>query len=308
MNSPVSYELHDDIGVILIDNPPVNALSHAVRQGIQDAIREAQSDASKAVVILCEGRTFVAGADIKEFGKPPKDPWLPEMLAEVEASKKIVVAAIHGTALGGGFELCLASHYRCAVASAKVGLPEVKLGLLPGAGGTQRTPRLAGVKASLDLMTSGAPIGAESAEILGLIDRIVDGDLRESAIAYARELVGKGAKVRRTGELHAPDSDQPLFSEYRRQLEKKAHGQIAPQRIVDCVEAATILPFPEGMAKEREIFLELMAGSQSSGLRHIFFAEREGPRRSRTLARTRRFGMCKPSVSSARARWVPASL
>ena len=275
MSSPVSYELQNDIGVILIDNPPVNALSQAVRQGIQDAIRAAQDDDSKAVVILCEGRTFVAGADIKEFGKPPKDPWLPELHAEVEASSKIVVAAIHGTALGGGFELCLASHYRCALESARVGLPEVKLGLLPGAGGTQRAPRLAGVKAALDLMTSGVPIDAESAQTSGLIDRIIDGDLREGALAYARELVAKGAKCRRSSAQPAPDCDQALFAEYRRQLEKKARGQIAPQRIVDCVEAATILPFPDGMKKEREAFLELMAGSQSSGLRHLFFAERE---------------------------------
>ncbi|MDX1506670.1 MAG: 3-hydroxyacyl-CoA dehydrogenase NAD-binding domain-containing protein [Woeseiaceae bacterium] len=275
MNSPVSYEREADIGVILIDNPPVNAMSQAVRQGVQDAIRAAQADDSKAVVILCAGRTFVAGADIKEFGKPPKDPWLPELLAEVEASAKPVVAAIHGTALGGGFELCLASHYRCALASAKVGLPEVKLGLLPGAGGTQRTPRLAGVAAALDLMTSGTPIGAESAQTLGLIDRIVEGDLRQAALAYARELVDKGASCRRSSELPAPASDQPLFAEYRRQLEKKARGQIAPQRIVDCVEAATMLPFPDGMKKERETFLELMAGPQSAGLRHLFFAERE---------------------------------
>ena len=136
MNSAVSYKLDGDIGVVSVNNPPVNALSHSVRLGIQDACRRAQDDASKAIVIVCEGRTFIAGADIKEFGKPPQEPYLPDLLDELEASNKLVVAAIHGTALGGGFELCLASHYRCAVASAKVGFPEVKLGLLPGAGGT----------------------------------------------------------------------------------------------------------------------------------------------------------------------------
>ncbi len=278
MSSPVNYEVLGDIGVMSIDNPPVNALSHPVRQGIQDAIRQAQEDASKAIVILCEGRTFVAGADIKEFGKPPKEPWLPDLLSEVEASSKPVIAAIHGTALGGGFELCLASHYRCAVAGAKVGLPEVKLGLLPGAGGTQRVPRLAGIAATLDLITSGDPISATSAEALGLVDRIIDGNLRDGALIYAQELVDKGAACRRTSELPAPDADPAAVAEFRKQLEKRARGLIAPQRIVDCVEAASMLPFPEGMQMERDTFLALMAGSQSAGMRHMFFAEREAAR------------------------------
>ena len=278
MSSSVSYELLGDIGVMSIDNPPVNALSHAVRQGIQDAIRQAQEDASKAIVIICEGRTFVAGADIKEFGRPPKEPWLPELLAEVEASGKPVVAAIHGTALGGGFELCLASHYRCALASAKVGLPEVKLGLLPGAGGTQRVPRLAGIAATLDLITSGNPISATSAEALGLIDRIVEGELRAGALAYAQELVDKGAACRRTSGLPSPVADPAACAEFRTQLAKRARGLIAPQRIIDCVEASSRLPFPEGMQMERDAFLELMAGSQSAGMRHLFFAEREAAR------------------------------
>jgi len=261
-----------------IDNPPVNALSHAVRQGIQDAIRQAQKDASKAIVIICSGRTFVAGADIKEFGRPPKEPWLPELLSEVEASGKLVVAAIHGTALGGGFELCLASHYRCALASAKVGLPEVKLGLLPGAGGTQRAPRLAGIAASLDLITSGNPISATSAEALGFIDRIVEGELRAGALAYAQELVDKVAACRRTSGLPAPDADPAACAESRTQLAKRARGLIAPQRIIDCVEASSRLPFPEGLQVERDAFVELMAGSQSAGMRHMFFAEREAAR------------------------------
>ncbi len=272
---PVSYELAGDIGVITINNPPVNALSHAVRQGIQNAIRAAQSDASRAVVIRCEGRTFVAGADIREFGKPPEEPWLPELLHEVEASSKPVVAAIHGTALGGGLELALACHYRIAVADAKVGLPEVKLGLLPGAGGTQRTPRLAGIVAALDLMTSGTPISAASALNEGLIDEIVDGELDDAAMIYARGLVADGAGCRRVSELPAPTADPTVFGEYRKQLGKKARGQIAPQKIVDCVEAAASLPFPDGMMAERQAFLELMAGPQSAALRHLFFAERE---------------------------------
>ena len=157
MTSPVSYELVDDIGVISIDNPPVNALSHAVRQGIHDALAAAQQDASKAVLILCDGRTFIAGADITEFGKPPKEPHLPDLCNTIEASSKLVVAALHGTALGGGLEVALSCHYRCAAPGAKAGLPEVKLGLLPGAGGTQRLPRLIGAQDALDLMTSGNP-------------------------------------------------------------------------------------------------------------------------------------------------------
>ena len=164
MSSPVNYALVGTIGVITVDNPPVNALSHSVRKGLSDAFETAAGDASEALLLVCKGRTFIAGADISEFGKPPQEPWLPELCDRMEASEKMFVAAIHGTALGGGFEVALSADYRCAVPSAKVGLPEVKLGLLPGAGGTQRTPRLAGVDAALQLMTSGAPIGAAAAK------------------------------------------------------------------------------------------------------------------------------------------------
>ena len=189
----VSYEVVDAIGVITINNPPVNALSHAVRAGIQDAIRAAQDDASAALLIICDGRTFIAGADISEFGRPPKEPYLPDLLNEIEASEKLVIAAIHGTALGGGFELILACHYRIALDTAKVGLPEIKLGLFPGAGGTQRVPRLAGVPAALDLMGSGSPISVSQAADLGLVDEIVSGELRDAALAYARQLARRPA-------------------------------------------------------------------------------------------------------------------
>lgn len=272
---PVTYTLENDLGVISVNNPPVNALSHAVRSGLQDAIRTAQSDGSKAVVIICEGRTFIAGADITEFGKPPKDPWLPELCDEIEASEKPVIAAIHGTALGGGLEVALASHYRIARADARVGLPEVKLGLLPGAGGTQRTPRLVGVGTSLELITSGNPIGASVALAAGLVDEIVEDGLTEAAFDYARRIVADGGHCRRTSELPAPDADPSLLAEARKMLEKKARGQLAPQKIVDCIEAATSLPFPEGMQVERDSFMECMASPQSAGLRHMFFAERE---------------------------------
>jgi len=275
MSSPVRYELQDNIGIITVDNPPVNALSHAVRQGLLDAITAAGSDSSEAVVIICDGRTFIAGADIKEFGKPFKEPGLPDLLNTIEACEKPVIAAIHGTALGGGFETALAAHYRCAVPSAKVGLPEVKLGLLPGAGGTQRTPRLAGVKASLDLFISGAPIKAAQAKSIGLIDKIVDGDLLDGALAWAEELVRDDAPIRRSSEQVVPDFDASIFDEYRQTLAKRARGQMAPGHIVSAVEAAATLPFDEGQAVERRLFMECMQSPQSAGMRHIFFAERQ---------------------------------
>jgi 3-hydroxyacyl-CoA dehydrogenase len=274
MSSTVSYSLQDNIGVISVNNPPVNALSHAVRQGLLDAITTAQSDASEAVVIVCEGRTFIAGADITEFGKPPQSPWLPELLDTIEASSKLVVAAIHGTALGGGFETALAAHYRCAISSAKVGFPEVKLGLLPGAGGTQRTPRLAGVKATLDLITTGAPFAAGQAEQIGLIDKIIDGDLQEGAINWAKELIADGVPIRRSSEQVVPNYDASIFDDYRQAVEKRARGQIAPAHIVSAVEAAATSTFEEGLAVERDLFMKCMGSSQSAGMRHLFFAER----------------------------------
>jgi len=275
MSSPVSYSLQDNIGIISVNNPPVNALSHAVRQGLLDAITTAQSDASEAVVIVCDGRTFIAGADITEFGKPLQPPWLPELLDTIEASSKLVVAAIHGTALGGGFETALAAHYRCAVPSAKVGFPEVKLGLLPGAGGTQRTPRLAGVKASLDLITTGAPIAAGRAEQIGLIDKIIDGDLQEGAINWAKELVADGMPIRRSSEQAVPACEASIFDDYRTAVEKRARGQIAPAHIVAAIEAAATLTFEDGLAVERDLFMKCMESSQSAGMRHLFFAERQ---------------------------------
>jgi 3-hydroxyacyl-CoA dehydrogenase len=274
MPSPVNYTLTGDIGVIRIDYPPVNALSLAVRQGIMDGLEAAAGDASKAVLIICDGRTFCAGADISEFGKPPEEPWLPAVVNRIEAFDKPVVAAIHGTALGGGLEVALGAHYRCALASAKTGLPEVRLGLLPGAGGTQRTPRLAGVEAALDLMTSGVPISAHTALSAGLIDRVFDADLEDAAMAWISELLDDGAGPRRASELAVPAHDAGIFDEYRARLAKKARGQVAPQAIVDCVEKAAKTVFADGEAFERKMFMELMQGEQSAAMRHIFFAER----------------------------------
>jgi 3-hydroxyacyl-CoA dehydrogenase len=270
----VSYEIVDAIGVITINNPPVNALSHAVRAGIQDAIRAAQDDASEAVLLVCDGRTFIAGADISEFGKPPKEPYLPDLFNEIEASAKLVVAAIHGTALGGGFELTLACHYRIALDTAKVGLPEIKLGLFPGAGGTQRVPRLAGVPAALDLMGSGSPIAVSQAADLGLVDEIVSGELRDAALAYTKQLVTDDAPLRRASELDVEPVEDSLFDDYHAQFSKRARGQVAPFKMLEAVQAATTMSFADGQAKERELFVELMQGEQSIALRHVFFAER----------------------------------
>jgi len=275
MTSPVSYELVDDIGVITVNSPPVNALSHTVRQGLHDAIQAAQKDASRAVLIVCAGRTFIAGADITEFGKPPREPHLPDLCNTIEASSKIVVAALHGTALGGGLEVALSCHYRCAVPDAKVGLPEVKLGLLPGAGGTQRLPRLIGAQAALDIMIGGNPIGAGQAASLGLIDHVVDGELADAAINWCRELAEKGAARRATSELPVESIPDGAFAEYRSTLARRARGQVAPQRIVDCVEASLTRPFAEGLKIEREAFIDCMRSPQSAALRHMFFAERE---------------------------------
>ncbi|WP_444901832.1 3-hydroxyacyl-CoA dehydrogenase NAD-binding domain-containing protein [Microbulbifer sp. SSSA007] len=274
--STVNYELIGDIGVIRLNNPPVNALSHGLREGIWGAIKSAQEDASQVLVLICEGRTFIAGADITEFSKPPQAPALSEVITEIENSRKPVIAAIHGTALGGGFEVALACHYRCAQASAKVGLPEVKLGLLPGAGGTQRTPRLAGVAAALEMITKGAPIPAAKAKSMKLIDHVVDDDLFEGALAFARELIDQKAPPRRVRDITIDPASIPegLFDDFRQRLEKRAPGQLAPQNIVSCVEAAVKLPFDKGLAKELDLFIECLLSSQSAALRHMFFAER----------------------------------
>jgi len=274
MNDVVNYVTDRNIGVITVNNPPVNALSQAVRQGLLDAVRTAASDDTEAVVIHCDGRTFIAGADIKEFGKPRAEPLLPDLLNEIEASEKIIVAALHGTALGGGFETALSCHYRIALDSAKVGLPEVKLGLLPGAGGTQRVPRLAGVEASLELILSGTSIPAGRGAEIGLVDKVVSSDLLAEALSYARHLVETGALVRRTSELAAENVDSSVFDAVSAGLEKRARGQTAPSRIVECVHNAMTMPFADGQKRERELFTECMQDPQSAALQHMFFAER----------------------------------
>ena len=276
MGATVKYERRGPIGVIRIDNPPVNALSHAVRSGIMEALAIAATDDSSAVVLFCDGRTFIAGADITEFGKPPQAPSLPDLLLTLDKHPKLTIAAIHGTALGGGFEVALTCNYRMALATAKVGLPEVKLGLLPGAGGTQRTPRLAGIAAAVDLITSGNPINARSALTLQLVDKVVDENLIDAAAAYAAELVEQKAPQRQasTLPLSLTREDQQLIEVAGAKLLKKTRGERAPQRILDCLLTAATQPFEEGLKREREEFVACLADPQSAALRHMFFAER----------------------------------
>jgi 3-hydroxyacyl-CoA dehydrogenase len=271
----VRFEKHDDVGLIIVDNPPVNALSHAVRTGLLHAVTELDSDdAVKAIVLHCAGRTFIAGADISEFDKPMADPDLPRVLRAIEGAGKPVVAAIHGTALGGGLETALSCHYRCAVPSARVGLPEVKLGILPGAGGTQRLPRLAGVQKALDMILSGDPISAAEAKQYGIIDELIEGDLLAGAMAYATQLIADNAPLRKVRDIAITPPPAGFFDEYRKSIARQTRGFYSPERCIQCVEAAVNLPFDEGLQRERELFFECKDTTHSKAQRHLFFAER----------------------------------
>ena len=272
------FEKRGNVGVIWVNNPPVNAISVGVRAAIIDGVAKLAADPEiKVGVLACEGRTFMAGADITEFGKPPLSPGLHEAINAVETSVKPIVAAIHGTAFGGGLEVALGCQYRVAIASAKVGLPEVKLGLLPGAGGTQRLPRLIGIEAALGIIVSGDPVAASQAAKAGVIDKIIDGDLLEGAIGYARELAERGAPLRKVRDIEVDTGKIPpgYFDEARKRIAKEKKNLFAPQRIVDALEAAATLPFDKGMARERELFLQCAQNSQSKALQHVFFAERK---------------------------------
>jgi len=276
MTQPVTFIRDADIGVISINNPPVNALSHPVRAGLKVALAQGNADPGiTAMIIHCEGRTFIAGADIREFGKPLQAPGLSEVIDEIENSSKPVIAAIHGTALGGGFEVALGCHYRVAVASAKVGLPEVKLGLLPGAGGTQRLPRLINPDAALKFIVEGVPVPAQKAAGLGIIDEIIEGDLRAGAVAFARKVVAEKRPLRKVSALSIHLQNPQLFADFEKSIAKKQRGFLAPFHCIKAVKAACELPFDEGSRRERELFMELMASPQSQAQRHAFFAERE---------------------------------
>jgi len=275
--SPISTRKHGDVLIILSNNPPVNALSTAVRQGLVEAIDEAEADDSvNAVVIACEGQTFFAGADITEFGKPPQNPWLPQVVDTIENCSKPVVAAIHGTALGGGLEVALGCHYRVADKSAKLGTPEVKLGLLPGAGGTQRLPRVAGVRKALEMTATGNPIGAKQAFDCGLVDRLAEGDLIPHAVAFAEEVrnIRPLSKSSERQERLA-EADPNIFDEFRKENAKRFRGFEAPLKNIEAVRIATERPFSEGVIEERKLFMELMSGEQSAAQRYFFFAERK---------------------------------
>ena len=277
MTHSVSYTKDGDIGIITVNNPPVNALSHHVRQGLLESFIEANTDDTIATVLICDGRTFIAGADITEFGKPLQAPSFLGTMEVIENLQKPSVAAIHGTALGGGLETALCCHYRVAVPSARVGLPEVALGLLPGGGGTQRLPRLIGPEAALQAITSGVPMAANQAQKVGVIDAVVDeGNLLEGAKAFARALVADGAPLKKVRDLSdkVTGVDLAIFDAARTQASKERRGFEAPQRCIDCVEAACTLPFDEGLAKEQELFRQVLTSNQSAAQRHIFFAER----------------------------------
>ena len=269
-----------DVALVIVDNPPVNALSWHVRQGLFDGMTKAVEDGAKAIVLICDGRTFIAGADISEFGGgAPEAAGLPQVQAAMEDAPVPVIAAIHGTALGGGLEVALCAHYRVAVSTAKFGLPEVNLGLLPGAGGTQRLPRLTGVPKALEMMTSGRHIGTGEALECGLVDEVVGGgldELRAAAVAFAERAVAENlplAKVRDRDEK-VSGVDPQVFADFRASIARKTRGFLAPEYNVQCVEAAVNQPFDEGLKTERRLFTELMTGPQSGAQRYYFFAER----------------------------------
>ena len=275
--NPISTTRHGDVLIVTSNNPPVNALGAAVRQGLVAAIEEAEGDdAVKAVVIRCEGQTFFAGADITEFGKPPVMPWLPSVVDAIENCSKPVVAAIHGTALGGGLEVALGCHYRVADPKAKLGTPEVKLGLLPGAGGTQRLPRVVGVRKALEMTATGEPIGAKQGFDCGLIDRLIEGELIPHAVGYAEEVRDVRPLPKSSERQDKVSNVEPnIFDEFRKANARKFRGFEAPEANIKAVEAAVAKPYAEGVIDERNLFMGLMAGTQAKAQQYFFFAERK---------------------------------
>jgi 3-hydroxyacyl-CoA dehydrogenase len=281
INSVTDLAVEGEVALVTINSPPVNALSQAVRDGLNRGVEQAEANgAVKAIILICDGRTFIAGADISEFGKPPAAPQLPEVLDRIENASKPVVAALHGTALGGGFEVALTAHYRIAVPSAKCGLPEIKLGLIPGAGGTQRLPRLIGVEKALDVILSGTPFGAREAKEWGVVDELAEeGKLRESALRFARRLIAEKAplkKVRDRFDKLIPARGHPeTFEAIRKANARKFRGFEAWEKAIESVKNAVELPFDEGVARERAMFMTLLGTTQSKAQRYVFFAERQ---------------------------------
>jgi len=275
INAVTDLTAQGDVAVLTVNSPPVNALSQQVRDGIVKGMQQAIADSAvKAVVLICDGRTFIAGADITEFGKPPQSPSLHDVCDAIENSSKPVVAAIHGTALGGGLETALCCHYRVAVPSAKCGLPEVHLGLLPGAGGTQRLPRIVGPEQALQMVTSGAHVDAKTCLAAGLLDEIVpEGELRAGGIAFAKKVIAEKRPLRKVRDMNekveAARGKPEIFAEFRKANARKFRGFLAPEYNIRCIEAAVNLPFDQGIAMERKLFMELMTGTQSAAQRYI---------------------------------------
>lgn len=277
MTAQVQYDVEDGVALIKISNPPVNALNQVVRQGLMDAFERADSDDRVgAIVLSAEGKTFPAGADVREFGRPRAAPILSDVCARIEACKKPVLAAIHGHALGGGFELALACHYRIALHDAIMGLPEVNLGVLPGGGGTQRMPRITGANAALDLMITGKPISADRAAEMGLIEKVIHKNLDRAALASAKNMIAQETPTRPTRERSEGFADPVRYTEAIKSWRGRVAGNFVPsvRCIVDCVESALLLPFDAGIALERQCFDDCERGSEATALRHAFFAER----------------------------------
>ncbi|SHJ13705.1 3-hydroxyacyl-CoA dehydrogenase [Palleronia salina] len=280
MSTPVTYDLDDEIAVITVDNPPVNALGHTTRAALKDCVDRFAADETARIAVICgAGRLFLGGADVSEFGKPPQDPWLPEICTLIEDCPKPVVASIHGAALGGGLEVALGCHYRLALPGTKLGLPEVSLGILPGAGGTQRAPRVVGTDAALEMITSGKPVAPEAARESGLIDRVGEGKGAEAAraegVAYARELLAEGAAPRPVSGLPRPAAPADGWDTWEQNLRRKFPGQVAQMQATKAVKAATEMDLPDGLAEERRLFNELIDTPQREGLIHAFFIERK---------------------------------
>tara|TARA_B100000929_G_scaffold290306_1_gene283447 strand:+ start:794 stop:2869 length:2076 start_codon:yes stop_codon:yes gene_type:complete len=281
INDVTNFETDSNIAILTLNSPPVNALSAQVREGLHEGIKKAKNDKSvEAIVLICKGRTFIAGADITEFDKEPQGPSLFEALDMIENSNKPVIAAIHGTALGGGLEVALTCHYRIAIPSAKCGLPEVQLGLLPGAGGTQRLPRVVGVEKALQMVTSGQHVSAKECLEMGLVDELASEEkLLEDAIILAKKIVSEKrplVKIRDMNEkVDAAKGNETIFSEFRKSIARRARGFLAPEYNIQCIEAAVNLPFDEGIKTERKLFMELMTGNQSAAQRYAFFAQRQ---------------------------------
>ena len=281
INDVTKLDVIENVGVLTLNSPPVNALSANVREGLDIGIKKAiENNDVQAIVIICEGRTFIAGADISEFGKEPKGPSLFEVQDIMENSSKPVIAAIHGTALGGGLEVALTCHYRIAVKSAKCGLPEVNLGLLPGAGGTQRLPRLVGVEQALKMVTSGLHLPAEQCLQNGLIDKLANNDdLLNESISFAKEIIEENRPLKKVRDIDekvkAAKGNDELFQNFRKSIERKTRGFLAPEYNIQCIEAAVNKPFDEGIKVERDLFIELISGNQSAAQRYFFFAQRQ---------------------------------